>query len=128
MTFGGSTTFQAQQASLSTGAAQGSYAQYTIPSSSTYLAQNTTTGGTPAPPGWLMANGALVSAPYGNRFAAVGTPTGFAVLDLQTHLEVIEGATPSAVRGIATDPGNGIIYMTAPESNSLITVPFPPAQ
>ncbi len=73
-----------------------------------------------------MSTGALVSAPYGNRYAVVGTPTGFAVIDLQTQTQMLSASTPTAVRGIATDAGDGIIYVTAPASNSLINIPFPP--
>jgi len=127
-TSGGSTTFQAQQASISSGIVQGTYAQYSM-SSSSYYAQAITVGG-PAPgtPGWLMPGGALVSSTYGNGAAVIGTPTGFVVLDLVAKNEILEGSTPSAVRGIATDPFQGIIYLTAPDSNSLITVPLPPPQ
>jgi hypothetical protein len=139
VTSGSSTTFQAQQASIATGTIQGTYAQQTVPSSSQYLAYSTTSSGgyltysssgtgSTAPPGWLLSNGALVSAPYGNRFAVTGTPTGFVVIDLQTRTQVLPGTTPSAVRGIATDPKNGVIYATGPDSNSLITLPFPPLQ
>jgi YVTN family beta-propeller protein len=124
-TSGGSTTFQAQQASVSNGAIQGTYAQYTM-SSSMYYAETITTGG-PAPgaPGWLMSGGALVSAPYGNRYAVVGTPTGFSVIDLVSKSEMLQGTTSGPVRGIATDQG-GVIYLTEPDANSLLTVPYPP--
>jgi YVTN family beta-propeller protein len=124
-TAGGSTTFQAQQAAISNAAIQGTYAQYTM-SSSSYYAQAITTGG-PAPgaPGWLMSSGALVSANYGNGAAVVGTPTGFAVIDLVAKTQIMQGNTPSAVRGIATNPSQGLVYITAPDSNSVLSVPLP---
>lgn len=79
-----STTFQVQQAAVSNGNVQETYAQYVMPSS-TYYAEAITTGG-PAPgaPGWLMSSGALVNSNYGNGAAVVGTPTGFVVIDLDT--------------------------------------------
>ena len=128
-TAGGSTTFTAQQAAISNAAIQGTYAQYTMSSSSYYYAQEITSGG-PAPgaPGWLMSSGALVSANYGNGAAVVGTPTGFAVLDLVAKTQIMQGNTPSAVRGIATNPSQGIVYLAAPDSNSFITVPLPAPQ
>src|SRR2546427_7597836 len=43
--------------------------------------------------------------------------------DLQTQTEMLSASTPTAVRGIATDAGDGIIYVTAPDSNSLINIP-----
>jgi len=72
-----------------------------------------------------MAQGAQVTASYGNRYAVTGTPTGFVVLDLQTQTTMLQSNTPSPIRAIATDPSQGIIYVTAPDSNTLITVPFP---
>jgi len=119
-------TFSVRQAAIATGAVYGTYAQYTIPSTSYYLAQSTTSGGSTTPPGWLLSSAALVSAPYGNRYAAVGTPTGFAVIDLQSQTQLLQGSTPTAVRGIATDPQCGMIYATVPDSNTFLSIPFPP--
>ena len=124
-TSGGSTTFQAQQAAISTGAVQQTYAQHTISSSSYYAEAITSGGPAPGAPGWLIPGGALVSANYGNSVVVVGTPTGFAVLDLIRQMDLLDGTTPSPVRGIATDPAQGAAYLTAPDSNSLITVPLP---
>jgi len=124
-TSGGSTNFQAQQASLSNFAVQGTYAQYTMSSSSYYAEAITSGGPAPGAPGWLMSANALVSANYGNSIVVVGTPTGFAVLDLIRQITLFQGSTPTAVRGIASDPAQGVAYLTAPDSNSLITVPLP---
>jgi len=125
-TAGGSTTFQAQQATVANAAIQGTYAQYTMSSSSLYAQAITSGGPAPGAPGWLGSSGALVSANYGNGLAVVGTPTGFALLDLVHRTQVMQGNTPSAVHGIATSPAQGIVYITAPDSNSFITVPLPP--
>lgn len=125
---GGSTTFQAQQASLSNFGVQGTYAQYTMSSSSYYAEAITSGGPAPGAPGWLMSSGALVSSNYGNSAAVVGTPTGFAVIDLHRQVVVMQGNAPSAVRGMVTDPSQGLAYVTAPDSNSLITVPLPNVQ
>jgi YVTN family beta-propeller protein len=124
-TSGGSTTFQAQQASLSSGAVQRAYAQQTISSSSPYAQIITTGGPAPGAPGWLMPSGALVSSNYGNSAVVVGTPTGFAVIDLIRQMDLLDGTTPTPVRGIATVPTQGIAYLTAPDSNSVISVPLP---
>ena len=120
----GSGGFSAQQAAISNGVSQGTYAQYSVSGSNYYAQSQSTCSGNCPPPGWLMSTGAMVSAPYNNRFAVLGTPTGFAVVDLLNKTTVLQGSTPSAVRGIATD--NDMIYLTAPDSNSLISVPFPP--
>jgi YVTN family beta-propeller protein len=111
-----------EQAQLSTGQFVASYATVSIPSSN-FVAN--TTGATATPPNWFMVQGALVTASYGNRYAVTGTPAGFAVLDLQTQTTMLQGSAPSAVRGIATDPNQDVIFATAPDSNSVITVPFP---
>jgi YVTN family beta-propeller protein len=125
-TAGGSTTFQAQQAAVANAAIQGTYAQYTMSSSTPYAQAITSGGPAPGAPGWLASSGALVSANYGNGLAVVGTPTGFALLDLVHRTTVMQGNMPSSVHGIATDPAQGIVYITAPDSNSFITVPLPP--
>jgi YVTN family beta-propeller protein len=125
-TAGGSTTFQAQQAAVANAAIQGTYAHYTMSSSTPYAQAITSGGPAPGAPGWLASSGALVSANYGNGLAVVGTPTGFALLDLVHRTTVMQGNTPSAVHGIATSPAQGIVYITAPDSNSFITVPLPP--
>jgi|SRR5580704_953245 YVTN family beta-propeller protein len=124
----GSTTFQAHQADISSGAVQGTYAQYSVSSSSPHpeYAEAITVGGSaPGTPGWLMPSGALVSANYGNSVVVVGTPTGFAVIDLIRQIDLLDGTTPTPVRGVATDPAQGVAYVTLPDSNSLITVPLP---
>jgi YVTN family beta-propeller protein len=125
-TAGGSTTFQAQQAAVANAAIQGTYAHYTMSSSTPYAQAITSGGPAPGASGWLASGGALVSANYGNGLAVVGTPTGFALLDLVHRTTVMQGNTPSAVHGIATSPAQGIVYITAPDSNSFITVPLPP--
>jgi YVTN family beta-propeller protein len=127
-TAGSSTTFQAQQAAMSNGAVQGTYAQYTMSSSSLYAAARMSGAPAPGTPGWLMSSGALVSANYGNGAAVVGTPTGFALLDLVAKTQIMQGTTSGPVRGIATNPSQGIAYVTVPDSNSLITVPLPAVQ
>lgn len=124
----GSTTFQAQQAAISSGAVQRTYAQYSVSSYSPHpeYAEAITTGGSaPGTPGWLMPSGALVSANYGNSVAVVGTPTGFAVLDLIRQIDLLDATTSSPVRGIATDPTQGVAYVTLPDSNSIVTVALP---
>lgn len=119
-----STSFDAEQAQLSTGKILASYA-HEIVSGGQFAAVPGTLSALSAPPAWLTAQGALVTASYGNRYAVTGTPTGFVVIDLQTQTTMLQASTPSAIRGIATDPNQGIIYVTAPDSNMLITVPFP---
>lgn len=79
-----------------------------------------------APPGFLASSGALVSVPYGNRYSVMATPTGFTVQDLQSGTTILSGSTSNPVRGIATDAQTGMIYVTVPDSNTIISVPFPP--
>ena len=127
-TSGTSKTFQANVADITSGASKGTYAQYTLTTSArdTAYAEIKTSGGSASgAPGWLMTSGALVSANYGNSIVVVGTPSGFAVVDLIRQLTLVEGTTPSSVRGIATDPAEGVAFLTVPDSNSLISVPLP---
>lgn len=114
-------SFSVKETRLSDFALLGSYA-----SSFTESYQAASDGA--STPGILLASGCLVSANYGNSLAVAATPTGFVVIDLYNHTEVMSGSTPSPVRGIATDPGQGVVYLTAPQSNALISVPLPPVQ
>jgi YVTN family beta-propeller protein len=112
-------TFQSQDVAISSPTTFHSDAELAT-AGTPYSGSGTTT----TPPPYLKAS-AVVSANYGNDIAITSTPTGFAVIDLGAHAVILQGTTPSAVRGIATDPAQGVAYLTAPESNSLITVPLP---
>jgi hypothetical protein len=118
-------SFLMQHASMSTGAILHTDYAYSIPVNSLYAQA---IANAQSPPAWIMAGGPLVSANYGNRYVVEGTPTGFVVVDLQTNLEMLRGTTTSAVRGIATDPSQNLIYLTEPDSNGLLSVPMPPVQ
>ncbi|HET7748298.1 MAG TPA: hypothetical protein VFK81_02880, partial [Terriglobales bacterium] len=103
---------------------------YSTPTSSlpagSFQAQFFATGSSSSttPPAWLAAPGAAISASYGNRYVVNGTPTGFVVLDLQTNTPMLQANTTSPIRGIATDPSQGMVFLTAPDSNSLYSVPL----
>lgn len=112
----GQSLYHAQNASMTTGATQQTF----VSASTTGTAFGNNT------PGYLLSSVSLVSSDNNNRYAVTSTPTGFAVLDLQTQTTMLTGSTPSAVRGVAIDPLAEMIYLTAPESNSLISVPGPP--
>ena len=60
-----------------------------------------------------------------NSLAAVATPTGFVITDLETNQIMLTGSTPYPVRGMAIDVTNGYFYFTMPDSNSVVTVPIP---
>ncbi|GEM_PF-3091974 len=117
---GSKSTFAVQELNIGTGTVKGSYAAASAGGYQLVLSD-------PVLPASLLASGALVSANYGNSIAVAGTPTGFVLLDLVNHRQIMQGSTPSPVRGIATNPSQGILYFTAPDSNSLITIPLPPA-
>lgn len=67
-----------------------------------------------------------VSAKYGNGISVSATPTGFVVMDVTVGVEIMRGTTPTPVHGIAADPSEGVVYVTVPGSNMVITVPLPP--
>lgn len=127
---GANANFVVSHAQFVTGANAKADYQYSIGSSSPlarfYSLSNNTNSSTP--PGWVNAGGVLVSALYGNRYVVNGTPTGFLVMDLQSGTQMLQGSTASPVRGIATDPAQGTVFLTAPDSNSLVTLPLPPVQ
>jgi DNA-binding beta-propeller fold protein YncE len=126
---GANANFAVSHAQFVTGANARADYQFSI-SSSSPLARSYALAVTDAssPPGWVSAGGVLVSAAYGNRYVVNGTPTGFLVMDLQSGLQMLQAATASPVRGIATDPAQGTVFLTAPDSNSLITLPLPVVQ
>jgi hypothetical protein len=66
-----------------------------------------------------------VSSQFGNAFAASATPTGFVIYELVNHQQIMTAATPTPVRGIASDPNNSMAYFAVPDGNELITVPLP---
>jgi len=85
------------------------------------------TGTSSTPPAYLKSS-VVVSSNDGNGIAITSSPDGFVVLDLVAHTQIMQGTTSSPVRGIAADPTQRLAYLTAPASNSLITVPLPVAQ
>ena len=113
-----SNSYQVAQSKLSTGAFVQSYAQT---STANYSCQ-----GCNAVPVSLLASGLLVAANYSNNAVVAATPTGFVVLDLSTQKLVLQGSTAAPIRSIATDPNQGIVYLTVPSSNSVLSVPLPP--
>jgi YVTN family beta-propeller protein len=113
-----SNSYQVAQSKLSTGAFVQSYAQS---STANYSCQ-----GCNAVPVSLLASGLLVAANYSNNAVVAATPTGFVVLDLSTQKQIVQGSTVTPIRSIATDPSQGMIYLTVPSSNSVLSVPLPP--
>ncbi|MFZ0773074.1 MAG: YncE family protein [Candidatus Sulfotelmatobacter sp.] len=79
-------------------------------------------------PTWLNIGGPLVSASYGNRYIVEGTPSGFAVLDLEVDKVMMQGSTAGPIVGIAVDPQQGTAYATETSTNTLLSIPLPPAQ
>lgn len=84
-------------------------------------------GTTSTPPPYLKSS-VVITASSGNGVVVTSSPTGFAVLDIVAHTQIMQGTTASPVRGIAVDPLESLAYLTAPDSNSLITVPLPAGQ
>ena len=95
--------------------AQGAAAPYSSSSIATSL-----------PQAGQLGSGLLVSANYGNALSISATPTGFVVTDLNNGVTYVKGSTPGPIRSIAVDPDYGEVYLTVPDSNSVITVPLPP--
>jgi YVTN family beta-propeller protein len=107
------TNFQIAQSSLSTGAFVAAYAQSGC--------ENCEEAPTP-----LIGNGIIVAANYSNNAVVAATPTGFVVIDLSSQTQVLQGSTATPVVGIASDPAQGMVYLTVPGSNSALNVPLPP--
>jgi YVTN family beta-propeller protein len=68
-----------------------------------------------APPLVVQDNWAVVTA----------TPTGFTITDASGHEVLVSEKTPSPIAAIAVDPNLHIVYLTMPDSNTLLTVPLP---
>ena len=84
-------------------------------------------GTSSTPPPYLKSS-VVITASSGNGIVVTSSPTGFVVLDIVAHTQIMQGTTASPVRGIAVDPLESLAYLTAPDSNSLITVPLPAGQ
>jgi len=53
------------------------------------------------------------------------TPTGFTITDTSGHVVLISETTPSPIAAIAVDSKLNAVYLTMPDSNTLLTVPLP---
>jgi len=53
------------------------------------------------------------------------TPTGFTITDLSGHDVLVSETTPSPIAAIAVDSKLNVVYLTMPDSNTLLTVPLP---
>jgi hypothetical protein len=53
------------------------------------------------------------------------TPTGFTITDTSGHVVLISETTPSPIAAIAVDTNLNTVYLTMPDSNTLLTVPLP---
>jgi YVTN family beta-propeller protein len=53
------------------------------------------------------------------------TPTGFTISDASGSDVLISETTPSPVTAIAVDSNLNVVYLTMPDSNTLLTVPLP---
>jgi len=120
-------TFMAQHSSITSGGAAHIDYQLGLAQGSAY-SQSAAAPLATGIPGWMLVGGPLVSAAFGNRYVVEGTPTGFLVYDLQSNTALLQGPTPSVVRGIATDAQDGTVYVTSPDTNTLTTIPLPPIQ
>jgi len=132
-TVAGVSSFQVAHANLATGASPQLEYVSSVPINTTYatrvqaMLQSNNPPPSPLPPSaWSGSGNTYVSASYGNRYVVSGTPTGFIVTDLVTNTTVLSGSTASAVYGLATDPAEGEVFVSAPDSNSLYSVPLPP--
>jgi YVTN family beta-propeller protein len=106
-----STTTISSTGSFDGGASAAAYSAYTM-------------GGT-LPNAVITPGGSAISQSWGNGMGITASPTGFVVFDLVNQVEVMRGTTPTPIRAIASDPKNWNVYLTLPESNTLITVPLP---
>ena len=114
-----SSSYAANELLLSNLSKPGSYAQATA---SPYAAY--TMNGTLPTAAALPQATNIVSTRFSNGMGASSTPTGFVVYDLVTHETLMNGTTPTPVRGIASDPDAMYAYFTLPDSNEYITVPL----
>ncbi len=53
------------------------------------------------------------------------TPTGFTITDAADHEVLVSETTPSPIAAIAVDTNLNVVYLTMPDSNTLLTVPLP---
>jgi len=113
-------TYSVQQLSTATLNSTGSFSNGV--SASPYSSY---TMGATLPNAALTPGGTAISQNWGNGMGITATPTGFVVFDLVNQVEIMRGSTPTPIRSIASDPKNWNVYLTLPDSNTLITVPLP---
>lgn len=114
-----SSTYVADEVSLSNMAGLGSHAQTSAAAYEPYTMNGT------LPSAAAQPSATAVSAKFGNGLAASATSTGFVIYDVVSHKTIMTGSTPTPVRGIAADMDSLVAYFTLPDSNEYITVPLP---
>jgi YVTN family beta-propeller protein len=114
-----SSTYAANELSLSNLSTPGSYAH----AAASQYAPYTMNGTLPSAAVLPQATN-VVSARFSNGMGASSTPTGFVIYDLVSHQQLMTGNTPTPVRGIASDPDAMFAYFTLPDSNEYIAVPL----
>lgn len=114
-----SSTYAANELLLSNLSMPGTYAH----AAATPFAPYTMSGTLPSAAVLPQAS-SVVSARFSNGMGASATPTGFVIYDLISHAQIMAGATPTPVRGIASDPNSMFAYFTLPDSNEYIAVPL----
>jgi len=118
----GSSTYVANEVSLTNMAGVGSHAQASAAAYAPYTMNGT------LPSAAAQPSATAVSAQFSNGMGASATPTGFVIYDLVSHQQLMTGTTPTPVRGIAADPSSMFAYFTVPDSNEYISVPLESAQ
>ncbi len=113
-----SSTYVANEVSLSSMATMGSHGQASAAAYAPYTMNGT------LPSAATIPTATAVSAQFSNGMAASATPTGFVIYDLEGHQQLMTGTTQTPVRGIAADPNSRFAYFTLPDSNEYIAVPL----
>ncbi|MGC1873074.1 MAG: YncE family protein [Acidobacteriaceae bacterium] len=72
-----------------------------------------------------LSTGTLVSNQLNNMIGVTVSGASFAVTDLHSGAAMLTGQAPGTIRGLAVDSAEGIVYMTIPDSNQVISTQIP---
>lgn len=72
-----------------------------------------------------LSTGVLVSTKMNNLFGVTASGSTLNVVELYSGKTLLTGQAPGVIRGMAVDSDEGVVYLTVPSSNEVISVDIP---
>lgn len=72
-----------------------------------------------------LSTGVLISSKMNNLFGVTASGSNINVVELYTGKTLLTGEAPGVIRGMAVGADDGVVYLTVPSSNEVISVDIP---